>query len=255
GTAAFGHGKARPATCQANGCRRGRGQEAIDPMASCRIVLVRTHYAGNLGATARVMHNFALTDVVLVDPQADIDDREARRLSTHGEFILDQARIEPDLASAVADCTLVAGTSALTSGLSRGTGSGTVRALIPPLVSKAGAGRLALVFGPEPSGLTNEEVGLCHYLLTIPTAPEYRALNLAQAVGICLYELHLAARMPQRVEPTQHPVASYQEQERMFEHLRQALEAIHFLYGPKADALLHALRHVLGRAQLSPLEV
>ena len=128
-------------------------------MHGCRVVLVRTHYPGNLGATARVMHNFGLTQLVLVDPQAEIHDREARRLSTHGEFILDQARIVPDLATAVADCTLVAGTSAQTKGLFRGTTAGSVRALMPRVAETLSVGPVAIVFGPEPNGLTKREIG------------------------------------------------------------------------------------------------
>src|SRR5947207_15678885 len=86
---------------------------------SCRIVLVRPQIPGNLGATARVMRNFGLTDLVLVAPHADPDDRNARQLSTHGESILDQARSVADLGNAVADCVLVAGTSARIGGLFR----------------------------------------------------------------------------------------------------------------------------------------
>ena len=81
-------------------------------MDNCRVVLVRPHYAGNIGATARVMRNFGLTRLVLVDPIADRMDAEARRLSTHGEAILDGAEIVPSLQVAVADCVLVVATSA-----------------------------------------------------------------------------------------------------------------------------------------------
>src|SRR5262245_46296894 len=78
----------------------------------CRIVLVETLYPGNLGATARVMRNFGLEDLVLVAPGADPADRRARRMSTHGEDILDRVRIVGALGDAVADCVLVVGTSA-----------------------------------------------------------------------------------------------------------------------------------------------
>src|SRR5215468_10080686 len=98
-------------------------------LGNCRIVLVRPHYAGNVGATARVMHNFGLTQLVLVAPVADPDDRESRRLSTQGEFILDEATVVPDLQSAVANCTVVAGTSAHVGGVFRETSSGPVREL------------------------------------------------------------------------------------------------------------------------------
>jgi tRNA/rRNA methyltransferase len=115
---------------------------------------------------------------------------------------------------------------------------------------------VALVFGPEPKGLSNEEVARCHYLIHIPTDEAYPALNLAQAVAICLYELHLAwLKREERLERSPPAPASFAEQERMFAHLRTALEGIHFLYGEKADSLMHALRHLIGRAGPTPMEV
>jgi tRNA/rRNA methyltransferase len=219
------------------------------PAPDCRVVLIRPHYAGNLGATARVMHNFGLSRLVLVSPIADHHDREARRLSTHGEFILDQAELVGTLEEAVADCALVAATSANTAGLFRGA-AGSIRDLMPQLATSAGP--VALVFGPEPDGLTNAEISICHYLLHIPTAPEYPALNLAQAVAVCLYEWRLA-RLP-AFETSAEP-APFAQQQRMFEHLRAGLEAIHFLYGPKADTLMHALRQLIARAQPSEPEL
>lgn len=227
----------------------------MTPVSNCRVVLVRTHYAGNLGATARVMHNFGLSQLLLVDPQADPNDCEARRLSTHGEFILDRARIVADLQTAVADCHLVVATSSQAEGVFRATTASPIRPLMPQVAAGLNRGPVALVFGPEPSGLTNAEVAQCHHLLSIPTSTEYPALNLAQAVAICLYELS------QTLQTIDSPVAaldmpgSYAEQDRTFLHLQHGLEAIHFLYGPKAEALMHALRHLLSRAQPTAAEL
>src|SRR5437868_13466168 len=92
---------------------------ASEDLQRCRVVLVQPHIAGNLGATARVMRNMGLSDLVLVAPQADPADREARRQSTQGECILDRARVVEDVAAAVADCAVVAGTSARSGGLGR----------------------------------------------------------------------------------------------------------------------------------------
>jgi tRNA/rRNA methyltransferase len=222
---------------------------------NCRVVLVRPEVAGNLGATARAMRNLGLSDLVLVAPVADPTDREARRMSTHGEPILEQARIAPDLAAAVADCTLVAGTSAQVGGLVRRQSVGTPREVLPRLVEALDPGPVALVFGPEPRGLTNVEVARCHYLIHVPTDASYPALNLAQAVAICLYELRLAWLSRQTVESAFEAPAPFADQERMFDRLRDALEAIHFLYGPKAASLMHGLRHLLGRARPTPMEV
>src|SRR5262245_46005857 len=94
-------------------------------LANCRVVLVRTHIAGNLGATARVMRNFGLSQLTLVAPQADPASEQARKLSTHGEAILNQACIVATLDEALADSVLVAGTSARLGGLFRKQSLGT----------------------------------------------------------------------------------------------------------------------------------
>jgi tRNA/rRNA methyltransferase len=224
-------------------------------LAHCRVVLVRPKIAANLGATARIMRNMGLTDLVLVAPEADPSDREARRLSTHGEEILERCRVVPMLEEAVGDCALVAGTSARIGGRLRGQSVHTPDEVARQLVAVLTAGQAAIVFGPESSGLENAEVARCHYLMHIPADESYPALNLAQAVAICLYELRRAwlSRTSGVGEGT--PVAPFGDQERMFAHLRMALEDIHFLYGPTADSLMHAIRHLIGRALPSPMEV
>jgi tRNA/rRNA methyltransferase len=223
-------------------------------LASCRVVLVGTRIAANLGATARIMRNFGLTDLVLVRPDADPGSPEARKLSTHGEHLLDQARIVNDLGEAVGDCLLVVGTSARIGGPVRRQSVGLPDEIVPHLVEAAANGPVALVFGPEPTGLSNADVARCHYLIHIPTADDYAALNLAQAVAICLYELRMATRRSAGEVPAVQ-AAPFAMQERMFDHLRTALEEVHFLYGPNADALMHGIRHLIGRAQPSAMEV
>jgi tRNA/rRNA methyltransferase len=222
---------------------------------NCRVVLVRPQFAGNLGATARVMKNFGVTRLILVAPEADRNDPEARKLSTHGEEILREARIVGTLDEALADCVLAAATSARLGGLFRKQAVGHPDTILPRLVEAAQAAPVALVFGPERSGLTNDEITRCQYLIHIPASDDYPALNLAQAVAVCLYELRrtwLARHAP----PTERePAAPLAEQERMFTQFRTALEQIHFLYGPKADALFHALRHLIGRAGPTAMEV
>lgn len=221
----------------------------------CRVVLVRTSVAGNLGATARVMRNLGLSDLVLVAPEASRDDRNARQMSTRGEEILERARIVQELGEALADCVLVAGTSARKGGPVRRQSVGTPNEILPRVLESLATGPVALVFGPEQTGLTDAEVTRCHHLIHIPTDPTYPALNLAQAVAICTCELRrlwLDATTP--ASPPTAP-ASFAAQEQMFAKLREALEEIHFLYGPKADSLMHALRHLIGRAQPTPMEV
>jgi tRNA/rRNA methyltransferase len=218
-------------------------------------VLVRPKVAANVGAVARVMRNFGLSDLVLVEPEADRDDPRARLLATHAEDILDRARVVPDFDAAVAECLLVAGTSARTGGLFRRQAVGTPEEILPRILPALAGGPVALVFGPESSGLSNEQVARCHYLIHIPTDDAHPALNLAQAVAICLYELRRAWLAQAGPPPPPQPGADFATQEHMFTRLRTALEEIHFLYGEKADALMHGLRHLIVRAGPTEMEV
>ncbi len=220
-----------------------------------RVVLVRTQFAGNLGAVARVMCNMGLSDLVLVAPEADRTAIEARQLSRYGEELLDRARVVGDLGEALADCVVTAATSARTGGLFRRQTVGLPEEVLPGLLEATASGPVALVFGPERTGLTDEEVSRCHHLICIPTTEEHPALNLAQAVAICLYELRRAwLRRAGELSPAE-SVAPFADQERAFADLRVAFEEIGFLFGEKGPALMHGVRHLLGRARPSPMEV
>jgi len=226
-------------------------------LSRCRVVMVRPQFAANVGAAARVMRNMGLSDLALVAPHADLADRQARQLSTHGEELLDRARSCADLGEALADCVVVAGTSARQGGLFRRQSVGLLEEIAPLLVEALASGPVALVFGPERTGLTDEEVSRCHHLIHIPADSSYPALNLAQAVAICLYEvrrawLHCTDDRPLSLPE---PPAPFADQERAFEHLRIALEEIHYLFGERGGALMHGIRHLLGRARPTAMEV
>ena len=224
-------------------------------LSRCRVVLVRTHYAGNIGSTARAMRNFGLRELVLVDPIASPLAHEARQLATHGVEVLDSARVVQDLGEAVGDCVFVLGTAGVSDGMFRQIAVGTPEEQLPRLLAATEAGPVALVFGPEPHGLSNAEVTRCHGLIQIPTDPDAPSLNLAHAVAVCGYELHRLANGRCETAGGSDAVASVADQERMFDHLRQALEAIHFLYGTKAGPLMHAVRQLIGRSMPTPREV
>jgi tRNA/rRNA methyltransferase len=228
-------------------------------LSNCRIVLVRPHYAGNLGSTARVMRNFGLNDLILVAPYASTNDLEARRLARDGLPILDTARVVPELSDAVADCVFTLSTSALTAGIHRRGIIGTPMESMPGLVATAERGPVALVFGPEPHGLSNEEIAHCHGMVHIPVNPKFPALNLAQAVTICCYEYRKAWSASSNIErktPEPGPsIAPHVDQERMFEHLREALKAVGYLFDEKSETLMHGIRQLIGRALPSPQEV
>lgn len=222
----------------------------------CRIVLIETHYPGNLGATARVMCNFGLRDLVLVSPVADRNDPNAKQMSTHGESILNNACIVANLTDAINDCVLVVGTSGHSGGLFRRQPVAAPDTVMPRVADVLQQDcPAALVFGPEPTGLSNEVITRCHHVIQIPTADAYPSLNLAQAVAICLYELARSWReIPPRERPANEELATIELQELTFRNLQDALEEIHFLYGDKAHALMHAVRHLLGKARLTEME-
>jgi tRNA/rRNA methyltransferase len=225
-------------------------------LSNTRVVLVRPHYAGNIGAVARVMCNFGLHQLTLVAPYADPNAEEARRLATHGEPVLESATIVETLDEAVADCVQVVATSANVEGIYRTHNYGRPDEVLPSVVAGLHDGPCALVFGPEPSGLSNAEIARCHGLIRILTDSRCPSLNLSHAVAICLHELRRLWMREQcaGIEPTQ-KVAPFADQERMFANLREALEDVHFLWGTKADSLMHAVRHLIARARPTPNEV
>jgi tRNA/rRNA methyltransferase len=254
------HDDEPPATPERAALQDQESERAVfqERLRRCRVVLVRPHYAGNLGAVARILRNFDLHDLVLVAPRATPQDLEARRLAVHGLPILDAARIVPDLGAALSDCVYTLATSAETAGLQRRGRIAPPRQLMPVLCQAAAAGPVALVFGPEPHGLTLEEVNRCHGQIFIPASPDYPALNLAQAVAICCYEwyIHCQEHVTKPIAP--HPdrqAATHAELERMFRHLRQGLEAVGYLFGDRQEVLMSAVRHLLGRAQPTKAEV
>lgn len=225
----------------------------MNGIAQTRVVLVRPHYAGNVGSVARAMGNFGLKQLCLVQPYADPLGEEARRLATHGLSILESAQLFDTLDEAVADCRVVVGTSANVEGIYRTHAYGRPEEVLPTLIE---VGPTALVFGPEPSGLSNAEVARCHGLIRILTDSEHSSLNLSHAVAICLHELRRSwlTRAEVSTHDTQ-AIAPFAEQERMFASLRASFEEVHFLWGTKADTLMHGVRQLIVRAKPSPNEV
>ena len=155
-----------------------------------KIVLVGTQHPGNLGAVCRAMLNHGFTSLRLVNPVCSVDNEEARNRAKHAGTILDEATIFSDWDTAVEDCSLVVGTSG-----KREVGSKVLfrHFLLPwEFAEKVRDfdGKVALVFGEEGVGLATDELEKCDYLLTLPTWEGYPIVNLSQAVGHCVYELH-----------------------------------------------------------------
>lgn len=219
----------------------------------CCIVLVRTKFDGNLGAVARAMLNYGINDLRLVNPVADRFSLEARSMATHGLTILEQSQVFDCLGDAILDCIWTGCLSARTGGLFRNQNVITLQQGIKQAKSVSSSGKIALIFGPEDHGLTNEEVSLSNYLLTIPANPEYNVLNLAQAAVLTMYEWYQAVgEIDQKDDAT--VLASASQTQCMFEHLEKALRDIHFVWGEKGPSVFHAIRHLLIRANITEAE-
>ena len=204
----------------------------------------------NLGAVARVMRNFGLETWTLVDPRTH-DFAAARRVAVHSEEILDKPRLVPSLDEAVASAAWVVGTS---SRKVPGVPVFTPREFAVVAAERARAGQeVALIFGDERAGLSNEEVARCHALSRVPVDDAQPSINLAQSVGIYAYELRQTL-LPVR-EATPRPSASDAELQQLESKLAAALAAAHFLDPENPRHAVRDLTRAFQRAQLSPKEL
>ena len=222
-----------------------------------RIVLVNTSHPGNIGAAARAMKNMGLSRLYLVEPK-EFPSLEAIRRSAGAVDILDDAIVVSDLSQAISGCVWVAGTSAR------------LRTIEWPILEPdecvlqaAGhleQGEVAIVFGRENNGLSNEEMEKCNVLLHIPTNPEYSSLNIAAAVQVVCYEFR---RTISKVKTSgirgkkhrQDAIAGTDMLEGMFEHLHDALQQLGFFGTNNPDVMMRRLRGLINRANATQREV
>src|SRR5499433_4552406 len=215
-----------------------------------RIVLVRPRGSGNIGSIARAMKNMGAVELAIVG-NARTRSFWARAMAVHGRNILSEAKCYGSSREAIADCTLVVGTTCR-AGLYR-RHSQPPRDIAPEIVAAARTGKVALIFGPEDHGLSNKDLEHCQLLVTIPTHPDYQSLNVAQAAVICLYELYLAAATP--VPDSEIHRAPAEDVERLFDRMRAVLLKIGFLDSENPEHMLLAFRRILGRAGLEDKDV
>lgn len=219
-----------------------------------RIVLVRTSHPGNIGAVARSMKNMGLRELVLVSPKR-FPDAEATARASGADDILARARVCEGLAEAVADCGLVIGASGRPRALDRPP--------VPPseaaamAVLEARERPVAFIFGTEHSGLSNEELDLCHRRLAIPVDADFPSLNLAAAVMIAAYELRLAMTGEQPLlEAGQGPgPATGHEMEGYYAHLERIMLKTGFLDPERPRQLMRRLRRLYQRARPDANEI
>ena len=220
-----------------------------------RIVMVNTSHPGNIGAVARVIKNMSLSSLYLVEPR-HFPSEEANARSSGALDILQNAVVCESLEQAVADCELVIGTSARER-------SADWPVLNPrlsanKLVETARQSQVALVMGRESSGLTNQELDLCQYLVHIPSNPDYNSLNVAMAVQVFAYEIYLQMQttLEQNVESDEEVAALTSGQmQNFFVHLEQTLLDIDFLDERRSELLMRRLRQLFYRARPSQDEM
>ena len=214
-----------------------------------RIVLVETSHTGNMGSTARAMKTMGLTNLYLVNPLVK-PDSQAIALSAGASDVIGNATIVDTFDEAIAGCSLVVGTSARS------------RSLPWPMLEPRECGQrsamesehapVAIVFGRERVGLTNEELQKCHYHVAIPANPEYSSLNLAMAVQIISYEIRvahldrIAAHEPVREEE---PYPLVDDLERFYAHLEETLHATGFIRPTHPGNIMSRLRRLFTRAR------
>jgi TrmH family RNA methyltransferase len=211
-----------------------------------RIVLVGARHPGNIGATARAMKTMGLTELALVAPHR-YPAPEADAMAAAAVDLLARARVFATVREAVADCGLIVGTTAR--GRHLPWRMVEPREAAPEIVAAAQRGPVAMLFGAERTGLSNDDIEQCHRLLTIPSDEAYPSLNLAMAVQIVAYELKLAARDPAADAPVaSRPLASAHEMGVFYEQLTAVLEEIEFRDRTGSGHLMARLRRFFNRA-------
>lgn len=234
-----------------------------NPLQSIRVVLVATSHAGNIGAAARAMKNMGISQLILVSPKS-FPNPEATSRASGADDILTNAKVVTTLKEALEGCTLTLGTSARD------------RHIPWPILDPREAGQLtietiqqssnvALVFGREHAGLTNEELELCQYHVHIPSIEEFSSLNVAAAVQVLMYEVRMAWLQAQQ-QPTKMlkqestleqniQLCTHDELEQFYQHLEYTLIQINFLDVKQPKHLMTRLRRLYGRAQITKLEM
>jgi len=214
------------------------------------IILANTKYPGNIGSAARAMFNMGLTQLVLAAPQCVIND-ESYRMAKSAKPILESAKICQSVKSALRGIRFLAGTTGKSGGYR--TPAQTPRTIIPRILGHAAQQKVGILFGPEDTGLVDDDLQLCQMLIRIPTQKKGHSINLAQSVMIVCYELLLGSfeRVPARAVR----LAPLEQVEAMYAQLEGALREIGFLQPQNATHMMFKLRQLMGRAGLEPADV
>jgi tRNA/rRNA methyltransferase len=222
-------------------------------MQHIRIILVEPQGPINVGSICRLMMNFGLSSLCLVNPCEDYRSLASRRMALKAESFLNQAAVFPTLEAALADCHLAFGTTRRF-GKYRDYFLTPEQSAVQALSQPTGT-TVAFVFGREDRGLHTSELDLCHAFVTIPTDPNYPSMNLSHAVALVLYELRKKALMDQTITNGNRVQAQARDVENMFQHMRRTLLAAEYLDPQNPDHILRAFRRLFGRSGLDDREV
>ena len=216
------------------------------------IILVRPQLGENIGKAARAMLNFGLSEMRLVSPRDGWPNPSAGPASAGADIVLEQAQVFASVAEATADCAHVYATTVRK------------RGVIKPVVTPENAAtaiqgapeRSAILFGPERSGLSSDDVALARTIITVPINPEFGSLNLAQAVILIAYEWSKGERLAMPPQTLIDPPAQQEELERLIQHCERLLEAANFYFPPeRAHVTRRTIRSILTKPQWSEQEV
>lgn len=219
-----------------------------------RIVMVETSHPGNIGAAARAMKAMGLSQLVLVSPQK-FPDADATFRSAGADDLLENAIVVSDLKDALKNCEWVIGASVRQRKLSRVIYTPKMCA---EKIRDELSGNIAIVFGRESSGLSNEELSLCHDQIFIPTDPEFSSLNVASAIQVICYELRMSFLEKKNIELksySEDPLATADEVAGFYEHLKKTLLDLHFLDAKQPKRLMERLQLLFNRAHLTITEL
>ncbi len=211
------------------------------------VILCRTTHPGNIGAAARAVKTMGIESMRLVDP-SNYPSAEATARASGAADLLETASVHDSLAEAVADRQLVFGASARSR-------AGNIpqlnaREAAEKIVALSADTEVALVFGQERSGLSNDEMGHCHYLVQIDANPDYASLNLAAAVQLMCYDVRMAALAQQgRAEPEHEPLANQQHFDSFIDSWLSLMESVGFGDEKQSASLKSRIRRVFMRAE------
>ncbi|WP_009633835.1 RNA methyltransferase [Synechocystis sp. PCC 7509] len=221
-------------------------------LASVRIVLVEPAGDRNIGAIARVMKNFGLQQLILVNPQCDPHSEDAQQMAVHAQDVLAAAQIVETLPEALQGCVRAIATTAR---FREQLPLEHPHRALPWLLETPLEQPSALIFGPECRGLSNQELNYAQRFVCIPSNPDYSSLNLAQAVAVCCYELTQSVEFSTGDRTETPDYAAFDELEAYYQHLQQVLLTIGYIYPHTAASRMEKFRHIFNRAYLDKNEL